>query len=762
MLERGHNPTVHVSEQQVIARAQDVSVILLNTVTFVASISALLLPNTPESNIGLVALGLLAGWSCYRLVTRSRSTTARLIDFGYVLAVAAGIPIFGTDPQLLYTNSVPQVIAGVAVVTCAIAYPPKISFPAAVAITASYMVGCAQVVGWSDVVGWSEVIRIPMLVPMLAVEWVVTTVLVLTARTVARRVDQARADNRDAALRDAIAAAVRDHELEHMALVHDTAASTLRIVGEGAEVSPERIAAQARRDLALLANEPVGLDAKSPADITAAIRAEAQHARTPVELTGLTRLILDGHTANAIVAVVREALNNADKHAQASRIVIDVSPTAVTVSDDGVGFDPVSTTLGHGVAESIVGRMRRAHGTASVRSSPGGGTVVTVNWHQLQRSTPGAPTIADVDQLTERILARFGLGIVAFAFVQLATIVPYAAASSDHPAAQFGLGGLAALVALGGIPRVLGRKPDLTIPALILMAVVIFVQAELLPDALLGGLAQWPLAATALCILPYLLRIRPIFAAGVLLTFWLGTAIMNFVHEPGIATAYNLSLYTAGIVVVQIFVLAFPVLLRDANATAAEEIRDRWAKDSQRRITEALHDDYVRRTSKLIRGVFPLLQSLSTGTMDADIRRRARIESRRLRLYIFQARTSAHPLITDLQPAIDDADERGVVVSLNADDNLPRLDREERRRLLEPIESTLERAVDYARIGLTVVPGELIASIICDDPGTPVQPRPGDTDEPRIEVTEIGGAVWISVHHPLPVDTRVEEHAEIA
>ncbi|WP_395308213.1 ATP-binding protein [Mycobacterium sp. AMU20-3851] len=745
-----------MSEQQVIARAQDISVILLNTVTFVASISALLLPDTPESDIGVLALAALVGWSGYRLATRSRSTTARLIDFGYVLAVSAAIPMFGTDPQLLYTNSVPQVIAGVAVVTCALAHPPKISFLAAVAITAAYAAGSAQVVGWS------QVARIPMLFPMLAIEWLVTTVLVLTARTVARRVDQTRADNRDAALRDAIAAAVRDHELEHMALVHDTAASTLRMVGEGAEVSPERIAAQARRDLALLAHEPIGLDARSPIDVAASIRAEAQHCRTPVELTGLERLILDGHTANAIVAVVREALNNADKHAQASRIVIDVSPTAVTVSDDGIGFDPVGTTLGHGVAESIVGRMRRAHGTASVRSSPGAGTVVTVNWQQLQRTVPGAPTVADVDQLTERILVRFGLGIVAFAFVQLAVAVPYAAASSDHPAAQFGLGGLAALVALGGIPQVLGRRPNLLVPAVALMAVVIFLQARLLPDALLGSMAQWPLLATALCILPYLLRIRPIFAVGVLIAFWLGTAIMNFVHHPVMATAYNLALYTAGIVVVQIFVLAFPVLLRDANATAAEEIRDRWAKDSQRRITEALHDDYVRRTSKLIRGVFPLLQALSTGAMDADLRRRARIESRRLRLYIFQARTFANPLISELQPAIADADERGVVVSLNADDNLPRLDREQRRRLLEPIESTLERAVEYARIGLTVVPGELIASIICDDAGSPVQPQPGTADEPRIEVTEIPGAVWISAHHPLPVEARVEEHAEIA
>lgn len=757
MLERGHNPAVHVSEQQVIAHAQDLAVILLNSVTLVASISALLLPNTPESNIGLVALALLVGWSVYRLATRSRSTMFQLLDFCYVLVVSVSVPVFGTDPQLLYTNSVPQVIAGVAVITCAIAQPPRVSLPAAVAITAAYTVGSAQVVGWD------QVLHIPMLYYMLAVEWGITTVLVLTARNVARRVDQARADNHDAALRDAIAAAVRDHELEHMALVHDTAASTLHLVGEGAEVSPERIAAQASRDLALLAGEPIGLGAGSATDVAAAIRTEVQHSTTPIEVTGLSRLVLDGRTANAVVAVVREAINNADRHARAHRIVIDISPTTVTVTDDGIGFDPLTTTLGHGVAESIIGRMRRANGTASVRSTPGAGTVVTVNWHQLQDAPPGAPHVDDVDQLTERIFVRFGLGIVAFAFVQLALAVPYAATSTEHPAAQFALGGLAALVALAGIPRVLDRRPNLTVPALIVMAGIIYLQAGLLPDNMLGGPAQWPLLATTLCVLPYLLRLPLAPAAGVMIAFWLGTAILNFLDYPGMVTAYNLALYTAGIFVVQIFVLAFPVMLRNANATAAEEIRERWANDAQRRISEALHDDYVRRTAKLIRGVFPLLQTLSTGAIDADIRWRARIESRRLRLYIFQARTFGHPLVAELRPAIEDADARGVVVSLNADNDLPRLDREQRRRLLEPIEAALSRAVEHARLGLTVVPGELIASILCDDDGMGIEPRPGSADEPRIEVTEIGGTVWISVHHELS-DTAIdaEEHAEIA
>lgn len=752
----GHDPAVHVSEQQVIGGAQEISVVLLNSVTLVACGSALLLPGTPETTAGVVALALLVWWAIYRLLTRSTAPVHLAIDLGYVLAVSAAVPVFGVDQQLLYTNSVPQVIAGTAVISAALAAPPKVSLPAALAITGAYAIGCAQVVGWG------QVVHLPMIYYMLPIEWVVTTALVLTARAVARRVDAARAENNEAVLRDALAAAMRDHELEHMALVHDTAASTLHLVGEGAKISPDRIAAQARRDLALLAEDHLSIAPDADVDIVAALRREIALATTPVQLAGLDRLILDGRSANAVVAVVRESLNNAERHAQATSVVIDVASSGVTVTDDGIGFDPVNTTLGHGVTESIVGRMRRARGTASVQSAPGQGTVVTLKWNQAREPVETRHT-NDAYQFTDRILVRFGIAIVIIAVLQLAVAVPQTAFQTPYPAIQFALGGIAVLVALAGIPRVLGRGPDLTVPALFVMAVVVAAQSLLMPDDRLGSPAQWTMYATTLCVLPYLLRHSWQISVSVMVLFWLGISVLNFVQYPGIAAAFNLALYTAGVFVVQLLVLAFPVWLRRAHAIAVAENRERWAQDAQRRISEALHDDYVRRTSKLIRGVFPLLQTLSTGTIDADIRWRARIESRRLRLYIYQARTYSHPLVADLRPAIEAADARGVVVSLNTDGDLPRLTSEVRRRLLEPIETTLALARDNARVGLMVAPGELVASIICDNGGIDIAPRPSDEDTPRIEVTEIGDTVWVSVHHQMSdSDIPADECAEIA
>jgi anti-sigma regulatory factor (Ser/Thr protein kinase) len=87
----------------------------------------------------------------------------------------------------------------------------------------------------------------------------------------------------------------------------------------------------------------------------------------------------------ALAGAVREAITNARKHAHASQVVVRVDSAAegrtmVTVIDDGVGFDADRAAAGNGlgVSGSIVERMRRAGGQASVAAVPGGGTCVTL------------------------------------------------------------------------------------------------------------------------------------------------------------------------------------------------------------------------------------------------------------------------------------------------------------------------------------------------------------------------------------------------
>lgn len=102
------------------------------------------------------------------------------------------------------------------------------------------------------------------------------------------------------------------------------------------------------------------------------------YVRVEVVLTGDDREVDDQLTA--IVDAAREAVTNAAKHAAVDRISVyaelGAGGVTVFVRDRGVGFE--GTPDGHGIANSIVGRIERHGGTAAVRSEPGKGTEVEI------------------------------------------------------------------------------------------------------------------------------------------------------------------------------------------------------------------------------------------------------------------------------------------------------------------------------------------------------------------------------------------------
>jgi len=98
----------------------------------------------------------------------------------------------------------------------------------------------------------------------------------------------------------------------------------------------------------------------------------------------------------AVYRIVQEALTNAVKHGGASRASVEVleadGAVAITVRDDGSGFDPQAATEGFGVA----GMRERAdilRGDLSVQSAPGAGTTVTVTLPAERRVLDGSETV---------------------------------------------------------------------------------------------------------------------------------------------------------------------------------------------------------------------------------------------------------------------------------------------------------------------------------------------------------------------------------
>jgi len=125
--------------------------------------------------------------------------------------------------------------------------------------------------------------------------------------------------------------------------------------------------------------------------LTAALKA---HVRSVADGTGATitfkgrvsdeRLSWEGKLA--LYRIVQESMNNAVRHAEASRIDVELSQSADmvvgTVSDDGRGFDMRALALQDRDGLGIFGMRERAayvDGTVTIESRPGAGTSVRVS-----------------------------------------------------------------------------------------------------------------------------------------------------------------------------------------------------------------------------------------------------------------------------------------------------------------------------------------------------------------------------------------------
>jgi signal transduction histidine kinase len=102
--------------------------------------------------------------------------------------------------------------------------------------------------------------------------------------------------------------------------------------------------------------------------------------RTQVEAGPGVRLAEDAleHLERALDT----ALANVEQHAPGASVVVSVRPepgrVAVTVRDDGPGFDAASARQGFGIGEVLGRQLAAVGGTGVVESTPGAGTVVRI------------------------------------------------------------------------------------------------------------------------------------------------------------------------------------------------------------------------------------------------------------------------------------------------------------------------------------------------------------------------------------------------
>jgi hypothetical protein len=200
----------------------------------------------------------------------------------------------------------------------------------------------------------------------------------------AERADRTAAETERARRRSAVAEAERAEERELANALHDTAATTLLMVGTGqVPAGAPWLPRQAGRDLDRLRSG----DAQTPgdADLVDLLRTNVEVTHVTVDLHVPERLPLPFDVATAIADATREAINNVRRHAGTDRATIrlrgDQRALRLEVADEGAGFavDEVPATR-RGLRESVHGRMSRIGGAATVTSAEGAGTVVRLEW----------------------------------------------------------------------------------------------------------------------------------------------------------------------------------------------------------------------------------------------------------------------------------------------------------------------------------------------------------------------------------------------
>ena len=685
-----------------------------------------------------VALTAAAGvWSGYRLLTRSVAPRFLAVDYVVIVAACLAIPGFTSDVHLATLG--PLAIAGTAVGSFT-GLSPRVNIALTVGVATAYAIGAASVVGWGHVADNFGIYYFAGL-------WAMSMTIRAVILRVTDSVDAVRTDRLAAELQHEVDAAVREYDREQLRLLHDTVASTLLMVSTGTSLSPERVAAQARRDLRVFTDQSC---APAPsADLVAALRSNTSHLATPFRYDGPAEMWVDGAIANLVAAAAREALTNVDRHARACTVTITVEPQLVRIEDDGCGFDITQPTRGHGIADSITARMHRLGGDGVVSSRPGHGTTVELRWPTEKPVVDERSD--DPERLIERGRTRYYLAMTTYAVANVLAVTPFAVYSSRYPYLQAALLIAAATITVSSAARRFGFPGLRRRAAIGALLVISLVQIGFQPTELLDSQAQWAQGAIGWSALPLLLNERLRFSIGVLVWCWAIPAVSVLVRDPSTQNVIAVGFGAASILAVQVRALLFDNLIRASAVAADAEIAGHKRLLAATRIAEAVQAEYTHRYADLARTIAPLLRTLAAGTpADAAVRRQAQLEYQRLRTLFDQSSSFEHALLRELRPAVDAAQDRGVDVSITAGRSLPAISDTAARGLALLTDRALDATTGKARITLTAESNALELSVLCQGMrhfDAAVALDAGDVGESAI--TTLDDSVWITVRHSL-------------
>lgn len=340
---------------------------LLVWASIVVALDAL---GTTEVRLALAVALLvpLAAWSA--LLARWAQHRSTLVERGAVVAVdvAVGAVVAAAD-HLVYPGPHPQSFASAwpmtAAVVTGITRGPRSGIAAGFLISG---VGAAGTAAFAPGGLDGRVTATIGTVVLLAVAGGLAGALSATLRRAGLAVARARA-------REEVARELHDGVLQTLAVVQ-------RRSDDPALVA---LARDQELDLRRSLARPHDPDAAAGTDLLDALRASMSRVESRTGLS-CTLSVIDAPpvAAPAVVAALagasQEALANVHRHAGVDEAVICVDVECglvhVSITDEGRGFDPASTSDGTGLTRSVRGRLAEVGGHVEVATGPGRGTEV--------------------------------------------------------------------------------------------------------------------------------------------------------------------------------------------------------------------------------------------------------------------------------------------------------------------------------------------------------------------------------------------------
>jgi Histidine kinase-, DNA gyrase B-, and HSP90-like ATPase len=326
-------------------------------------------------------LAVVAGWTAlYVRVAWTRGLLDWVVGTDLLLTALLCLAIGHLVPASALAGSTSWVslTAAMAVVSAQLAGKPALWLPPCLVVAGTMFVGSrlAHSPDGGEYAGG-----------LMVTQSVLTAIVMVIVLRAERSAVRAFADLEQARTEAMLAAARREDERAQLRMVHNGPLTILTMAFHASARQPSAILRQrASESLDTLRHMTTAAGA-STGNTWLDERLEKVTAwYEALEVTvDLQRCLVPSHIADAFAGAVAEALENVVRYAGTQRAEVllrdEQEVVRVTVTDQGRGFDPAHVSgLGFGLREDLAGRMAAARGSVAVRSRPGAGTQVHLEW----------------------------------------------------------------------------------------------------------------------------------------------------------------------------------------------------------------------------------------------------------------------------------------------------------------------------------------------------------------------------------------------